>query len=76
MHSLRTTSILWFVLLTAGSHTDATSLLPNTVSALGLVTHRKHERSDEIKALPGFDGRMPSRQYGDYVTGRLCFPQR
>jgi serine carboxypeptidase-like clade 1 len=29
---------------------------------------RRHHRGDEIFAVPGFQGELPSRQYGGYVT--------
>ena len=73
MPRLRLSSIVCCVLLAAGTRSDAAAVFPGSVSALGLASHRRHERSEEITALPGFDGRMPSRQYGGYITGALCF---
>ena len=52
----------------AGSCSSAalTGLLPDSV---GSLLHRRHDRSDRVTALPGFNGRMPSPQFAGYIAG-------
>ena len=65
-------SVFLIVLLAAGSQSDAADVFSEGVRSYGLATRKRHERLDVITALPGFEGRMPSRQYGGYITGDVC----